>query len=308
MSVGDTELGATQMGYALRRNGAVVQIRSGGTLMSAAMLPDWIPAAARTDGKGGFQVFLRHKQNSQVVLWNLGPSGAISNGRVLSAGQVRLAESELVHDVNGNGVIGAGVAGIYTGTTTSISSGSTVGGYFAFIVRENGTGAGIGFEPSIQSAIGVPDAPVESGRFDTRSVEGDEIQGAVDGSTVSGSFRNELAGSSGTFEGFRKQDDGQYSGAAGAYQGRFSGFSNGTAYAILSADGEIFFYTIDDVTGGSGGGYGRVNFANNTFATVTSGGFTVSAFVNTNTQTITGSYFYRNQLLGSISLSLQLNQ
>ena len=68
------------------------------------------------------------------------------------------------------------------------------------------------------------------------------------------------------FSGNRKSDTGTRADNAGYYTGTYSGQFQGSAVAVLAADGSIFLYTIDNPTSptgdGDGGGFGTISAAN----------------------------------------------
>jgi len=309
-TIGNVELGSTssqstQLGYALRdHGGSIIQISNAGVNASATSVPGWTPVAAVASA-AGYELFWRH-DDGRHAQWLLNSQGALVGSAILSAGQRRVAETRLNCDINADGIIGQGIPGIYMG---SYSDNAGRSGNFAFIARENGTGAAIAYNSTDQLATGVPDTLINDGQFDALSVEGDQIQGSVNGSGISGSFYNSFSNSSGQLSGLRKSDDGPYAAAAGAYTGYFDGSGNGEAYAIAAADGSFYFYTVEYGQDQSGpyvftdGGFGQL--VNNRFEKTYSDGITISITLNPATKTITGSYSYFGQRLGNIYLSLQ---
>jgi hypothetical protein len=303
--VGAVELGLTQVGYALRIGTAIIPVVNNGTLVTASSLAGWTPAAAAAVGTG-YQIFLRYL-DGRYTQWNVNSAGVVIGRSLLTAGQRRLAEARLAYDINGDGIIGAGRPGIYMGQLATMQGGS---GGFAFIVREDGTGAAIAYDRSSGLASGVPEVQVNAeGTFAAESVEGDEITGQVNGQNVQGGFSNAEAQVYGQFTGVRMLDSGTFAGGAGAYEGTFSGSGRqGDAYAIAAADGSFYFYivnkTVDGFVTETSGGFGRLNSAG-AFTTTLSDGIRISVTLNQATKTIAGAYFLGTQRLGNISLTLQ---
>jgi hypothetical protein len=303
--VGAVELGLTQVGYALRIGTAIIPVVNNGTLVTASSLAGWTPAAAAAVGTG-YQIFLRYL-DGRYTQWNVNSAGVVIGRSLLTAGQRRLAEARLAYDINGDGIIGAGRPGIYMGQLATMQGGS---GGFAFIVREDGTGAAIAYDRSSGLASGVPEVQVNAeGTFAAESVEGDEITGQVNGQNVQGGFSNAEAQVYGEFTGVRMLDSGTFAGGAGAYEGTFSGSGRqGDAYAIAAADGSFYFYivnkTVDGFVTETSGGFGRLNSAG-AFTTTLSDGIRISVTLNQATKTIAGAYFLGTQRLGNISLTLQ---
>ena len=106
------------------------------------------------------------------------------------------------------------------------------------------------------------------GGVDFISTQGSHIVGGFTNDTLSGRFVD-LAGPGGTFSGTRQVKDGAFAATAGYYSGSYSGALTGTARAIMSASGKLFFYT-SDMTG-DGGGFGQVNPQNQLTAKTVAG-------------------------------------
>ena len=303
--IGNVTLGSTQFGYAIRNNnGNPIQITNAGTNATASTVPGWTPVGAVASGSG-YELFWRH-QDGRYAQWFLNSTGAATAGGLLSAGQRRSSEIRLNYDINEDGIVGSGIPGIYTGTFTNPSSGSGFGGYFAFIARENGTGAAIAWDPYSGIVQGFNDIPIEAG--------GSSSEAIFNYGGISGFLSRNTASLNGNFSwggaltGFRNPDDGPYAATSGAYQGRFDGASRGNAYAIASSYGEFYFFTIEDGSNETGGGSGFLNALTNSFTTTIygeEGPIEVTATLDVNTRTISGAYFRDGQKLGNIYLTLQ---
>jgi hypothetical protein len=110
-------------------------------------------------------------------------------------------------------------------------------------------------------------------------------------------------GGSGSFVGDRKSESGLHSKSAGYYVGTYDGVFAGSAYAILAADGSLFFYSIDDPTSptadGDGGGFGIVDSANQLSGTTVPNGLKLTGTLNAATAVLTGSYGLGDITLGT---------
>ena len=126
---------------------------------------------------------------------------------------------------------------------------------------------------------------------------------------VGGEFVN-ASGDTGSFTGARKADDGVHAGNAGYYGGTCDGFFEGSAFAILAADGSLFFYTIDNpafpTSDGDGGGFGTLSAANGVTGTTVPNGLSVSGSLDPSTKVLTGSYGAGGTTLGTFRLTRQV--
>jgi hypothetical protein len=191
-------------------------------------------------------------------------------------------------------VIGAPqpVHGIYTGTFV----GATNGG-FAAMVRSNRAAIVLGYSgPQAEGIFATNFVVAADSTFATATAQGGFVSGAFAGINISGTFTNAI-GDSGTFSGARKPDTGIHASNAGYYRGTYSGAFSGNAFAILAADGSIFIF----VDGVEAGGFGTVTAARDLSATA--GPFGLTGTLNVTTKTLSGSYRYLGNTLGTFSLS-----
>ena len=156
----------------------------------------------------------------------------------------------------------------------------------------------------IQSFKVAPD-----GGFNAVTVQKGKALGTVTEAGISGTFVNS-SGGSGSFRGDRKSESGLHSKSAGYYVGTYDGASEGSSYAILAADGSLFFYSIDDPTSpsadGDGGGFGTVDAANVLSGATVPNGLKLTGTLNTATSVLTGSYGLGDITLGTFRLARTL--
>jgi hypothetical protein len=193
--------------------------------------------------------------------------------------------------------------GIYMGTFAS----QTNSGGFAILIRPGGTTTVVGYDTVQAEGLFESSFYVDTfGSFSTTTIQEGSVNGSVDAAGVMGSFTNSTGGS-GEFSGDRKQDAGIHQSQAGYYTGTYDGQTSGTAYAILAADGTLFFYTVDDPANptpdGDGGGFGTINAANTLSATTVPNGLSVSGTLNPATKEITGIYSSGGDTLGTFTLT-----
>jgi hypothetical protein len=192
--------------------------------------------------------------------------------------------------------------GIYMGNF----AGQADNGGFAVMVRSNGTAVAVGYNTPQEEGLFISSFNVaQDGRFNASTAQAGTASGTFTFTGVSGTFRNSEGGS-GTFSGNRKADIGIHAANVGYYTGTYSGQFQGSAFAILAADGTIFFYTLDDpsapTSDGDGGGFGSINAANNLSATTVPLGLTVSGTLNARTKTISGTYRSGGATLGTFTI------
>ena len=101
------EFGSTQLGYALRDNGAnPIHVTYGETFASAANPgQNWEAIAAVRDGDG-FDLYWRNTVNIVYARWDLDAGGAYTAGVGLNAEQLLAEETKHLFDINGNGLTG----------------------------------------------------------------------------------------------------------------------------------------------------------------------------------------------------------
>ena len=102
--IGDVEIGSTQLGYAMRVNGSLIQITNAGANASASTVPGWTPIAAVGVGSG-FELYWRNAAG-QLALWQLGAQGASTGGQLLSLQDAQIAELRIQADIDGDSGIG----------------------------------------------------------------------------------------------------------------------------------------------------------------------------------------------------------
>jgi hypothetical protein len=85
--------------------------------------------------------------------------------------------------------------------------------------------------------------------------------------------------------------------------GTYDGAASGSAYAIIAADGSLFFYSVDNplspTADGDGGGFGVINAANALSGTTVPNGFQLQGMINPNTGVLTGTYSLGGTELGT---------
>lgn len=180
--------------------------------------------------------------------------------------------------------------GIYIGGFTAQSDD---GGFAMFIA--DGSAEVVGFNSPQDEGVFVRNLAVAAdGRFSASTAQGGAFAGVADGSGVSGTFESS-AGTTGSFSGTRRADEGPLSENAGFYEGTYQGAVSGDSFAILASDGTVFFYIIDDPLSpsadGDGGGEGTVSTTTHQLsATVVPSGIAVSGTLDPDTNQISGTY------------------
>lgn len=194
-------------------------------------------------------------------------------------------------------------AGIYMGKF----AGQADNGGFASLVRADGSAVAVGYNTPQEEGVFVGSFVVSAqGAFNARTAQRGNVSGTFATTGVTGTFVNS-SGGSGSFTGDRKADVGIHAKDAGYYVGTYSGLFQGSAHAILAADGSLFFYTIDDPTSptadGDGGGFGTINAANSLSGTTVPNGLAVTGTLNPTTAVLTGSYKAGGTTLGTFTLT-----
>lgn len=197
-------------------------------------------------------------------------------------------------------------AGIYMGNF----AGQVDNGGFAAMVRSNGSAVAVGYNTPQDEGMFISSFTVaDNGSFGAATAQSGNATGTFTSSSVNGTFVNSTGGTGG-FSGNRKSDTGTHANNAGYYSGTYSGQFQGSAFAILAADGSIFFYTIDNpnfpTSDGDGGGFGTINVANSFSGTTVPLGLTVSGNLDTTTKTLSGTYRSGGTTLGTFSLTRSL--
>lgn len=193
--------------------------------------------------------------------------------------------------------------GIYMGNF----AGQVDNGGFAAMVRSNGSAVAVGYNTPQEEGMFISSFTVAAdGTFNSVTAQNGTASGTFTTNSVSGTFINSIGGS-GSFSGNRKSNTGTHAANAGYYTGTYSGFYQGSAFAILAADGSIFFYTIDNpnspTADGDGGGFGTINAGNSFSGTTVPNGLTVSGTLNTTTKVLSGLYRSGSTTLGNFTLT-----
>lgn len=157
--------------------------------------------------------------------------------------------------------------GIYVGQFTGQSD---TGGFSMIVI--GGKAEVVGFNSIQDEGVYARNVTVNAnGQFTGSTVQGGTFSGTVTDSGITGTFQPS-SGSSGSFSGSRKSATGGLSASAGFYEGTYTGASQGSSYAILAADGSVFFYVIDNPASpsadGDGGGTGTVSPSTNVLSAV----------------------------------------
>jgi len=185
------------------------------------------------------------------------------------------------------------------------SDGEASGGDFALMVSSNGQGVvDLTYDILQDDGFIVTNFPVAGdGSFSFVTPEGSTLNGTFGAGTVSGTYTHEDSeGIAGTFSGTIKSSTGIQQANTGYYSGTYGGALAGNIYALLAADGTLFFYTLSS-TDADGAGTGTVN-AGNSFSGTSFGGLTVTGTLDPTTQVIAGSYSSGGTPLGTFSMSL----
>lgn len=243
---------------------------------------------------------LAGKTNSQLPLSGLTASNAGNYYVFITNRAGRVVSQEALVTV-----IGAQKtpAGIYMGKF----AGQSDSGGFAIMVRPEGVAYAVGYNTPQEEGVFIQSFKVAlDGGFNAVTVQKGKALGNITETGISGTFVNSTGGS-GSFRGDRKSDSGLHSKSAGYYVGTYDGAFAGSAYAILAADGSLFFYSIDDPTSptadGDGGGFGIVDAANVLFGATVPNGLQLTGTLNPATTVITGSYGMGDTTLGTFRVA-----
>ena len=243
---------------------------------------------------------LAGKTNSQLPLSGLTASNAGNYYVFITNRAGRVVSQEALVTV-----IGAQKtpAGIYMGKF----AGQSDSGGFAIMVRPEGLAYAVGYNTPQEEGVFIQSFKVAlDGGFNAVTVQKGKALGNITETGISGTFVNSTGGS-GSFRGDRKSDSGLHSKSAGYYVGTYDGAFAGSAYAILAADGSLFFYSIDDPTSptadGDGGGFGIVDAANVLFGATVPNGLKLTGTLNPATTVITGSYGMGDTTLGTFRVA-----
>jgi hypothetical protein len=243
---------------------------------------------------------LAGKTNSQLPLSGLTASNAGNYYVFITNRAGRVVSQEAVVTV-----IGAQKtpAGIYMGKF----AGQSDSGGFAIMVRPEGLAYAVGYNTPQEEGVFIQSFKVAlDGGFNAVTVQKGKAIGNITEAGISGTFVNSTGGS-GSFRGDRKSDSGFHSKSAGYYVGTYDGAFAGSAYAILAADGSLFFYSIDDPTSptadGDGGGFGIVDAANVLFGATVPNGLKLTGTLNPATSVLTGSYGMGDTTLGTFRVA-----
>jgi hypothetical protein len=193
--------------------------------------------------------------------------------------------------------------GIYMGKF----GGQADNGGFAALVRPDGRAVAVGYNTPQDEGVFIRAFGVQpDGSFSAPTAQQGRVTGVFTTTGVTGTFVNS-DGLPGSFEGSRKADSGIQAGNAGYYAGTYDGLFQGSAFAVLAADGSLFFYTIDDpaspTADGDGGGFASVNAANALSGTTVPNGLTVTGNLNPATAVLSGSYGLGGAAFGTFRLT-----
>jgi hypothetical protein len=190
--------------------------------------------------------------------------------------------------------------GIYMGTF----GGQTDNGGFGVMLRSNGLAYVVGYNtPQDEGVFASGFSVADDGSFFTTTTQGGKVSGTFTATGVSGNFTN-VSSVPGTFSGNRKDDTGIHSSDTGYYVGTYSGYFTGNGYAVVAADGSVFFFTTGAT--GEGGGFGVIDAANNFSGTTVPDNIQVSGTLNPSTHVLSGSYSFSGQVLGTFTVTLSL--
>ena len=105
-TLGGVEFGSNATGYALRVNSQVIPI-TWGTARASANVPGggWVGLGARQNGSG-YEMLWVSTQSGGFAAWNLDSSGAFVSGRSVTVGEIRVLESQVGVDIDGDGRVG----------------------------------------------------------------------------------------------------------------------------------------------------------------------------------------------------------
>jgi hypothetical protein len=156
------------------------------------------------------------------------------------------------------------------------------------MLRSNGLAYVVGYNtPQDEGVYASGFSVATGGTFYTTTAQGGKVGGIFTANLVTGNFTNST-GQLGSYIGNRKADTGIHAGDVGYYAGTYSGDLSGTAYAVVAADGSVFFYTTGAT--GDGGGFGTINAANNFSATTVPDSIGISGTLNQSNHVLSGSY------------------
>lgn len=197
-------------------------------------------------------------------------------------------------------------AGIYMGSF----AGQVDNGGFGVLLRSNGLAYVVGYNtPQDEGVYANGFSVAMNGTFNTPTAQSGRVAGTFTSTAVSGTFTNST-GQTGSYSGNRKSDTGTHAANAGFYSGTYSGLYQGSAFAVVAADGSVFFYTIDNpaspTADGDGGGYGTINAANSFSGTTVPLGLTVLGTLNPTTKVISGTYRSGGTTLGNFTITRSL--
>ena len=190
--------------------------------------------------------------------------------------------------------------GIYMGTF----AGQADSGGFALMVRSNGLAYIVGYNtPQDEGVFASGFSVTANGTFYTATAQGGKVGGGITPGAVSGNFTNST-GQTGSYSGNRQPDTGIHASDVGYYAGTYNGFRTGSAYAIVAADGSIFFFTTD--ASGDGGGFGTINAANTFSGTTVPDNLPVTGTLNPTTHVLSGTYSSGGMFLGNFTVTRTL--
>jgi hypothetical protein len=243
---------------------------------------------------------LAGKTSSQLPLSGLTASNAGNYYVLITNRAGRAVSQEAVVTVIGAQKL---PAGIYMGKF----AGQSDSGGFAIMVRPEGLASAVGYNTPQEEGVFIQSFNVApDGGFNAVTVQKGKALGTMTEAGISGTFVNSTGGS-GSFVGDRKSESGLHSKSAGYYVGTYDGVFAGSAYAILAADGSLFFYSIDDPTSptadGDGGGFGIVDSANQLSGTTVPNGLKLTGTLNAATAVLTGSYGMGDITLGTFRVA-----
>jgi hypothetical protein len=224
--------------------------------------------------------------------------GQTTNSLSLPAVTILDAGSYTVVLANRAGSVTSSVAAV---TVTNTPQGIYMGkfaeeidnGGFAVLVKSNLQAVWVSFSDTLW--IAAPAVPIAVAKDDSFKAPHAfmglpaVVAGKFNQGLVSGVYTNEMSWSN-DFSGVRKSGTGIHQADAGYYAGTFDGDYVGDVFAILAADGTIFFYGAE--FGNGDGGYGTINAANTMSATTSLLALVVTGTLDRATHQVTGTYNY----------------
>ena len=257
-----------------------------GVIGTEPMAYQWYKDTVRLTGKTGAQLSLSAVTSADAgnyAVWITNRAGtAASQGALFTVTTPTVRPS-----------------GIYMGNF----SGQSDNGGFAAMIRSNGTAFVVGYNTPQEEGLFISTwtVPVD-GKFTVKTIQKGTITGVFTSSAVSGTFLNSIS-ESGAFSGNRKQDSGIHAKNAGSYEGTYDGAASGAAYAILAADGSLFFYSVDNplspTADGDGGGFGVINAGNLLSGSTVPNGSQLKGTLNPNNGELIGTYSLGGTALGT---------